>query len=387
MRVLLVVSEYHRRGGFPRYGAQLAVGLAELGHEVTVLTRRAERDARDEGIEFRPYRVWGPRTLLPMALEPFVVTRAVRRLRQEHDVVLVVGLPVLAPVVLFGTGAHRGYFVETLTTLRPTQLRWWVERLRPFHRVVMAWERLMLRRPHPSLIVVGAERFRREYLELYGLSPDRVAVVPLGVETAEFVFDARLRERTRAELGVAPGTRMLLEVAGRGRQKGLDVLVDALEELPGDADWCAVFAGSGSTARELVRRTASLRSQGKVRLVGKVADVRSFYCAADLLVFPSRYDPWGLVVTEALACGLPVVASSHAGASTAVRFPENGAVIDDPGDHHEVARRIMEVWGRPFDRREVAASVSAYDITEVATLLEPHLLRLAGGPSREASGS
>lgn len=380
MRVLVVTSQYHRGGGFPRYGTQLAVGLHRLGHEVTVLTRDAHPSPDDEGLRFTSYRVPSRPTLLTMAAEPLVLTRRLRREAPAHDVALAVGLPVLAPVVLFGTGSHRGYFEAALTGLRPRSWRWWFERLRPFHRVVMAWERAMLRGRHPRLVVVGAEPFRAEYLDLFGLPPELVVVVPLGVELGEFTFDAEVRQRTRDELGLPPSTRVLANVAGRGRQKGLDVLVAALDRLPHDSEWCALLAGNGSTSRRMVARTRQLVLEGRVRLLGRVPDVRALYCAADLLVFPSRYDPWGLVVTEALACGLPVVASSRAGASTVVRRGENGTIVDDPEDPDEVARRVEEVWHRPFDRDAVRRSVRGLDVEDVARLLEPHLARAAARP-------
>jgi glycosyltransferase involved in cell wall biosynthesis len=377
VKLLIIVSQYHRRGGFPRYGAQLAVALRRRGHDVTVLTRHAETGPEDDAIDFRFYRTPGHSTLAALLVEPAVVTRMVRRTTAEFDRVIAVGLAVLAPVVLMGPGTHRSYFLSSLSSLRPTSPRWWVEKARPSHRLVMAWERAMLRGRHPQLIVVGTEGYRAEYQELFGIAPERTAVVPLGVELDEFSFDAEARERTRAALGMAPCTRVLLNVAGRGRQKGLDVLAAALSQLPREDDWCFLFAGAGSTSRQLRAATKTLRRSGHVQLLGPVAEATSLYSAADLLVFPSRFDPWGLVVTEALACGLPVVASSRAGASIAVRRGENGTIIDDPCDPVEVRDRILEVWDRPFDRAVVRDSAAWLSIDTAAGQLEQHLERLS----------
>lgn len=370
MRVLVVASEYHRRGGFPRYAAQIASGLRGRGHEVTVLTRREEVTPADSGLRIEHYRCPGRGKLLTMIVEPWVVTRAVRRRATDFDAVLVVGMAVLAPVVLFGTGTHRGFVDATLSSLSPRSWRWWFERARPFHRIVLAWERWMLRRTHPRLIVVGAEAFRREYLDLYGFPEDRVVAVPLAVERDEFTFDPGLRDRTRAELGLGPSTKVLLNVAGRGRQKGLDVLLEALDRLPPDLDVCTLLAGGGSAGRRLASAAGPLVHEGRVRLLGPVDDVRALYCAADLLVFPSRYDPWGLVVTEALSCGLPVAASSRAGASTAVRPSENGVVIDEPTDPDDVVTGILSLCDRDFDREAVAATVDDLSVERMAARLE-----------------
>lgn len=376
MRILLAVSEYHRGGGFPRHGTQLAVGLHRLGHEVTVLTQRADLRDADTGLDFDFYRLPRRPLTVAMAAEPLILTRRLRAAAARYDALICVGTPVLAPVVLIAPGTHRGYFVETLRTLSPRQLRWWVERLRPFHRVVMAWERAMHRGSHLRLVIATTEHHRRHFVDDFGVSAERVVVVPNAVELEEFRFDPERRAATRAALGVAEETKLLINVAGRGRQKGLDVIVRALEDLPEAMPWCMAFAGAGSQAPWLAKATASLRASGRVRLLGTVADANALYCAADLLVFPSRWDPWGLVVTEALACGLPVAVSRHAGSSVAVRPGVNGLVIDDPTDAAEVRDAIVAGLALRQDRDEVARTVEWLGVDSMVGLIEAELSRL-----------
>jgi UDP-glucose:(heptosyl)LPS alpha-1,3-glucosyltransferase len=294
-----------------------------------------------------------------MALEPWILTRTLRRIAGSYDVVISVGIPTLHPVVLVGLGTHRGYYRTSMSSLKRTSPRRWIEAVRPFHRVVMAWERAMLRRRVPQLVIVGGRRYAEEYPSIYGYPADRVAIVEMGVEPEAFAFDAALRERTRAELGIAPETTVMLNIAGRSRQKGLDVLVEALRTMP-DGDWTCLFAGDGSRAPVIEARTAALRQRGRVRLLGRVADVRALYCAADLVVFPSRYDPWGLVTTEGLACGVPVVCSGTIGSAVAIEEGRNGTIVADPSDAAQIRDGIQRLLGRArsFDRERVAASVA-----------------------------
>lgn len=380
MKILIALSEFHQGAGYPRYGAQTALALARRGHEVTVLTRRAEIRDEDRILSFRTYDVPGRGLLVPMAREPAVVTRALREASREFDVAVSVGIPVLHPAVLVGLGTHRGYFRTSLSSLGLASPRRWVEMARPFHRVVMAWERAMLRRRVPQLVIVGGERYAAEYPALYGFPAERVVVVEMGVSPQDFAFDAGLRERARAELGIAPGTTVMLNIAGRSRQKGLDVLVEALKGLP-DGDWTCLFAGDGSRAPVLEARTAALRARGRVSLLGRVADVRALYCAADLVVFPSRYDPWGLVATEALACGVPVVCSGTIGAAVAIIEDANGTIVPDPTDPEAVRDGIARLLhrARSFDRRAVAASVAWLSWDAGAERLERHLEQVVAG--------
>lgn len=387
MRILIALSEYHRRGGWPRYGAHTALALAGRGHEVTVLTRHAETRDEDERIDFRFYKVPGRGVLAPMAVEPMIVTRAIRRLAGEYDVVLNIGIACLAPVVLLGLSTHRGYVRASAAGLSHRPLRRLTEAVRPFHRVILAWERAVFRGRYPRLVIVGDERYGAEFSDLYEYPADRIVTVPQGVDTREFSFDPALRTAVRAELGLEPDQRLLVQIGNRGHQKGVDVLAEALRLLPPDGRWVFAFAGDGSRGRGLEARTRTLRRRGHVRLLGRVPDVRALYCAADLLVFPSRYDAWGLVVTEALACGTPVLASSTIGAATAVRPGENGALLVDPTDPIELRDGILAFLERPaaYDRARVADSVAWLDFERGAERIESCLRRATSLTSEEVT--
>lgn len=383
MRVAIFVSDYHRRGGFPRHGTHLATALYRMGHDVTVYTRSIEADDRDAGIEFRTYStVKGP-LLLHMAYEPWRVTKLAREAADEFDVILSVGLPCLAPVVLFGPGTHRGYFVTSKSLFSPWAPRRIIEALRPFHRIVMFWEKKMLDGLYPRLVVVPNEALASEYTDLYRFPRNRVVLLPHMIDPDEFTFDPHLRAQTRDMLGVPEGTALLLWVGGRGRQKGLDVLADALKLLPRGAPWVAAFAGDGSAGKSLAARTARLVREGRVRLLGRVPDVRALYCASDLLVFPSRYDPWGLVATEALTCGLPVMVSANIGAAMAVREGENGFLLHSKGDPSELRDGIIEFLRTGgFDRQRVAQTVHWLDPHMVVEGLEGILAKVADEKER-----
>ena len=382
MRILLAISTYHQGAGYPRYGSEVARGLAARGHDVTVLHRAGGPSAADAGIRFIRYRSIGPGKLLTMATEPLVLTRALRRLAPTHDVAVSVGIPCRHDVVLIGLGTHAGYARASWAATPVTSARGVLERVRPFHRVVMAWERAMLTGTPPRSVVVGAARFAPEYPDIYGYPADRVVVIPMGVDIDAFAPDDGRRARLRAELGVGDAVPVLASVANRARQKGLDVLVAALEGLhrrDPSRPWVAVFAGDGSDTAAMRSATARLRDDGRVRLLGRVPDIRAVYCAADLTVFPSRYDPWGLVVTESLACGTPVLVSPHAGASMAVEDGRNGAVLDDPSDPGALATAIAAALDRDvgLDRAAVRATVLPYTYAEGVARLDAHLQEAA----------
>jgi glycosyltransferase involved in cell wall biosynthesis len=189
-----------------------------------------------------------------------------------------------------------------------------------------------------AAVVTTSAWTRRTLLELHGLGADRIHVAVPGTDAAE----------------LAPGTATagaLLSVAAVIPGKGHDVLVEALSMLVG-LRWHCLCVGSvrrdPAFAKELHRRILDGRMHGRVRLAGAQAgdELARSYEAADVLVLPSRGETYGMVVTEALARGLPVVAADVGGVPEALGHGTDGArpgllvSPDDPG----ALRDALRAW-------------------------------------------
>lgn len=202
------------------------------------------------------------------------------------------------------------------------------------------WERDVLR---AGAGVIATSRWTRDWLlETYGLDPARVLVAEPGVDPAP----------------VAPGSpdgRALLCVGAVTAQKGYDVLADALALLD-DLSWELRGVGSLDIEPELAAGLGD-RVDGRLRLTGPLtrAEVAAAYAEADLLVLASRAETFGMVVTEALAHGLPVVASDVGGVREALG---DGGVLVPPEDPaalaHELRRWLTDA-GRRAELRAAAA--------------------------------
>jgi glycosyltransferase involved in cell wall biosynthesis len=170
------------------------------------------------------------------------------------------------------------------------------------------------------------------------LSGDRVHVVEPGVDQAE----------------LAPGTSTagaLLSVAAVTPGKGHDVLVEALASLT-HFQWHCRCIGSlerdPAFVQRLRRRTLDFGMDGRVRFSGPQpeADLALSYAAADVLVLPSRAETYGMVVTEALARGLPVVAAKVGGVPEALGRGADGTrpgLLVPPGDPSSL-RDALRSW-------------------------------------------
>jgi glycosyltransferase involved in cell wall biosynthesis len=154
-------------------------------------------------------------------------------------------------------------------------------------------------------IVAHSTLLKDEMMAAYGLPSDKVSVVYPAVKALDVAGELP---------DVNPNKCTVLFPSCDHRRKGLDVLLGAMVQLPEDKFECLV-AGHGKS-----------HAAGNVRYVGYVKNIGALYGAVDAMVLPAVYEPFGLVVPEALACGTPVVVSQRVGASELLQ-PEDGVVL------------------------------------------------------------
>ncbi|MBO0826261.1 MAG: glycosyltransferase family 4 protein [Streptosporangiales bacterium] len=199
-------------------------------------------------------------------------------------------------------------------------------------------------------VVVTSGWARGEVLTRFAIPAERVHVARPGVDRAE------------AASGTSDGGELLC-VGALARHKGQDLLVDALAGLA-ERDWRCLLVGPPHRdpvfAERLRARIACLGLEGRVRLAGTLtgAALDRAYAGADLLVVPSRSETYGMVVTEALAHGLPVLASAVGGLPEALGFAGGtrpGLLVapDDPA----AVRVALAAWlGDERHRRRLRAA-------------------------------
>lgn len=192
--------------------------------------------------------------------------------------------------------------------------------LRPRPRLKTALKRALL---FPMLrrcgAAVGVGRLAKEYWEWVGVPPQRVFTVPYCSHLDQFRLSERtrreLRDHARRELGLSGDRLVGLYVGRLAKVKGVDQLLSGLAGMQEHERPEIVIAGDGPE-RSAWQRLAARRSL-PVRFLGarQNAELPPLYAAADFFVLPSRDEPWGIVVSEAMAAGLPVVLSSQVGAA------------------------------------------------------------------------
>jgi glycosyltransferase involved in cell wall biosynthesis len=206
-----------------------------------------------------------------------------------------------------------------------------------YYKLIIFLERRIYRDPGVRLVAVSClvaaqlkSHFQRE----------DVTVIPNAVDTVRFTPEGRMAKRnaSRQSLSYAESDFVLLLIGNDWKKKGLDALLKALATLS-DLPWRLLVVGGDDPDfyRSLLER---LDLQNRVRFERPSVDVLSFYAAADLYAGPSLEDAFNLPILEAMACGLPVIASSQAGASENIRDRETGLLLHDPQNWHQLAQLI-----------------------------------------------
>src|SRR5579872_6968584 len=184
---------------------------------------------------------------------------------------------------------------------------------------------------------IAAGKASRDYLLQLGAPEGTVLIAPDSVDVnmyTQAAATARTRSRELRTEHALP-ERYFLYVGRMVREKGVFDLLAAYAKLDMNTrlQIGLVFVGDGPVRAELERRASRVQT-GTVKFCGWVhrEQISQFYALAHALVFPTHSDPWGLVVNEAMACGLPIIASHVAGCvENLVIEPENGFTFP-PGD-------------------------------------------------------
>ncbi|MBC7237107.1 MAG: glycosyltransferase family 4 protein [Chloroflexi bacterium] len=355
MRVLMLSWEYppHVVGGLGKHVAELAPALADLGIELYLLTPMRRGGAERETIAgIRVYRIPSPANVYPNFYEEVVHTNetleraceellategpfelihnhdwltsfVARRLKHAHK------LPLLATIHATERGRGRGQLLgEQAQRVNDAEWRLTYE----------AWR------------VICCTRFMADEIHRYFQVPlDKVDVIPNGVDPTPFQkLEGQDLSAFRARWA-QPEEKIVLYVGRVVQEKGAEILVRSapfvLARVP-EAKF--IIAGTGPELERLRDLVQELGLSTKVLLPGFIDDKDRdrLYKVADCAVFPSLYEPFGIVALEAMAAKTPVVVSEVGGLAEVVRHAETGITIY-PGDVQSCAWGILHTLEHP----------------------------------------
>jgi UDP-glucose:(heptosyl)LPS alpha-1,3-glucosyltransferase len=368
LRISILSRRFSTRAGNERVAAELARQMLARGHHVDVWAHRVDGSADVPGVRVRPVAGIGFDPTLAMLSYAAASERVVARLRRqrEADVVIGFGHSLTQDVYRLGGGTHAEFMALS-------RRRRGIRGGPILDRLALRLEAARLRPERSPLLVAPSARVEDELVRHYGVDRARVRVIPNGIDLARFQPrgpDGE-RARVRARWGVAADEPVALFVGQDPERKGLVEAAEVARRAKVRLVWVGRDAlPPGLAAPPIVE--------------GPREDLEACYRSADLLLAPSWYDPFGGVVLEALACGLPTVATRRIGATERlVGTPLEALLVEEPDDldglvraaeraleprsrgaFEAVARRVTadasrETWGEAMERVLVEGAAAA----------------------------
>jgi glycosyltransferase involved in cell wall biosynthesis len=214
-----------------------------------------------------------------------------------------------------------------------------------YYKLIATLERRVFTDPRTQLILTSPRTAAE--LQQYYSRTEEFPVLYAGLDHCAFnpARRAEIRHQARRSLNLEADGFALLLIGNDCRKKGLGVLLDALQLLRDVPIVLLVVTNESAAA---VRGAFGNRAaDSRVRFLPLRADVEFYYAAADVYTGPSLEDTFALPATEAMACGLPVIMSSRAGASAFMTNGIDGFILDDPADANSLAAIIRKLYENP----------------------------------------
>ena len=348
MKILMLTWEYPPRvvGGIARVVYDLSKTLLKDGHDVTVVTYR-EGDAPyfedDKGVKV--YRVdnymINPNNFIDwiMQLNFNLVAKANELIAKEgnfdvihaHDWLVAYAaktlknsfnIPIVATIHATESGRNSGIHDETQRYINDTE---WM----------LTYE--------ASEVIVNSNYMKNELQRLFGLPYEKINVVPNGVNLN--LFNGIERDYNFRRRYAMDNEKIILFMGRLVYEKGIQHLIAAMPKiLNGYHDSKLIICGKGGMLDELKAEANALGLGQKVYFAGYMngKDVQRMYKAADIAVFPSTYEPFGIVALEAMLSENPVVVSDVGGLNEIVQHRENG-MKSYAGNPNSIADSILEL--------------------------------------------
>jgi UDP-glucose:(heptosyl)LPS alpha-1,3-glucosyltransferase len=339
VKIAFVVHDYHRAGGHSRYVAELATRFSQ-DHEVHVFANTIQR-ADERNVIF--HTVPTMRTNILTTVLSFAVTSRIM-VRSGFDVVHIQGFCGPRGSVTTAHICNEAWSRALSGFARQT----WRERI--FHATASRLEKNLYSGSGCGHVIAISKRVERDLVECYGCRAP-FHLIYHGVDLEAFSPAARrFRAEHRAALGI-PDAEIAFLFVGDLR-KGARQSIRALSRLP-EGHLILVSRSAPGPYQALAREYGVAH---RVHALPPTNSVEQFYGTADALLLPTPYDAFAMVVTEAMACGLPVVVSRQAGASELIEHCSNGLVLQDPADDLELTEHMASLqsdrsWAESLGRR------------------------------------
>lgn len=349
MKLCIVTHKFVLGDGQGRVNYEVALAAAKRGHEVTLLAQEVcSTLIQHPNVRWIPIAgQWLPSTLLRTLFFSHRCSRWLRSHRDEFDLLQVNGTATAEAGDINAVHFVHSTWWEFLTKSQhpwhhPKLLYQWV-----FTGLNVVWEKRTL--PKARRLVAVSRNVEQDLINL-GVPAQRIIKIFNGVDLQKF----HPGTADRIQLGLPNQSTLALFVGDiRSNRKNLDTVLQAM--LPLTDLQLAVVGGVDRSPYPAMVKQMGLAD--RVHFLGYRRDIADLMRACDFFVFPSRYEPFGMVICEAMACGLPVITGANSGAAELLETGA-GIVLSDPEDVPSLIHALMQLTHNPQFRQQMGQAAS-----------------------------
>jgi len=337
MKILLISRGFNKHGGISRYVAELAERFVKK-HETHLLTTKYEYKIPNLIVHKKPIIMkpfW-----LQILSNAYYNTKYAKKLKEKLkiDIVHSQGSESLFCDVLTMHSCHRAWVNHYKSWNVTKNIR---ANLNPTNRVVLQLEKKAVETGSKVIIAVS-EGVKREILKYYNVREDKIVVIPNGVDLEEFKPDKKKRRKIREMYGIEDNEIVIMFSGHEFERKGLRYIIEALPMIK-DRDIIKLLVVGRGNPEIYARLAEELNVRENVIFAGFVPDITEYYAASDIFVFPTAYEAFSLATLEAVASGLPILATKVNGTEELIEDGYNGFFIKrDPSDIAEKINLLVE---------------------------------------------
>jgi UDP-glucose:(heptosyl)LPS alpha-1,3-glucosyltransferase len=363
MKIAFIRARYNPFGGAERFLNSAAEALLAQGDSPTIITR-SWPDSSHTGIE---HRIVNPRYVTKTGRDRGFA-RATAALLEWEKFDLVQSYERMAGCDVFHAvdGVHAEWLVQR-QRVQGSVKRLGV-RINPHHRYVLKAERAMYTSGKLKAVICISEMVKRNVMQHYGVAADKLHVIYGDIDSER--FHPRLRDEyriaQRKALDIPDDAPVAIFVGSGFERKGAAGFLATVARVNG---LYGLVVGHDKHLPRYRALAAKLGLAERVIFTGGIKDVRPYYGASDVYLMPTLYEPFGLVFGEAMACGLPAIASPQAGAADWIRHGENGFIVD-PLDIAGLARAVERTIAEPAIGVRAREAVLPYTQADTASRYE-----------------
>ncbi len=358
MKIAMMTNNYKPFiGGVPISIERLSCGLRNLGHEVTVFAPTYKQQMIEEGVVRYRTVTEGPAGGIAI---PNVWDAQIERVfEQEQFDIIHVHHPML--IGKTAVSLAKKYNIPLVFTYH-TRYEQYLHYLKPMQclkKVVPVYLKNFL--SHCDHVFAPTQGMEDYLIQVCRQPKEKISVLPTGLPEESYQPDKKQADDIRNQY-CSPGENLFLSVSRLANEKNIFFLLKCLGKYKEQAQkpFKMLLIGDGPNLEAYQEEVKQLHLEKEVIFTGKIAneELKNYYAASDLFLFASKTETQGIVILEAMAAGLPVIAVKASGVEDMVKNGRNGFCV--PEDTGVFACRMMDILSDKEKKLFVQAGAERY---------------------------